>query len=56
MTYICEFTREELAHIKAALILMRNIDDANCQKEGDQYWQDAEFSASIIHKLDDKGV
>lgn len=46
------FTPEELAHIREALVIMRDIDAANTQKRGDKHDQDAELSAEIIAKIE----
>jgi hypothetical protein len=50
------FTNAELAHIKAALIIMRDIDAANSQREGDECDQNATLSAELIHRLEDAGI
>jgi hypothetical protein len=44
------FTDAELAHIKAALIIMRDIDAANDHDE------DAQLSAELIYRLELEGV
>ncbi len=46
------FTRSELEHIKAALIIMRDIDASNIQHDGDSYDQDATLSAELILKIE----
>jgi hypothetical protein len=56
MTHILEFTRAELTHIKAALIIMRDIDAANSVTEGDECDQNATRSAELILMLDDLGI
>ena len=50
------FTPAELTHIKAALIVFRDIDAANSVTPGDECDQGATLSAEIILKLEDAGV
>lgn len=49
------FSREELAHIKAALIIMRDIDAANSTVDGDECDEGAQFSAELILKIEQMG-
>lgn len=46
------FTVEELARIKNALIILRDIDAANMVKDGDEYDQEAERTAELIAKIE----
>lgn len=51
-----DFTASELAHIRQALIQMRDTDAANSGAPGDECDQSAEESAALIFKLEELGI
>jgi len=47
-----EFNKAELAHIRAALIIMRDMDSANSWEPNDECDESAKLSAELIYRIE----